>query len=92
MTRSYRSLLASAGLTYPQYIVVLALMEHTSMTSGDLARTLKLDPGTLTPLLKRLATAGLIERQRRTQDERVVDISRLQHSRWGTGCVPPGSE
>ena len=81
VTRSYRAILAAAGLTYPQYLVVLALMEQPSMTSGDLARALKLDPGTLTPLLKRLAAAGLISRQRRTQDERVVDI-RLTDRGW----------
>lgn len=75
VTRSYRSMLAEHGLTYPQYIVVLALMETPSMTSGDLARVLKLDPGTLTPLLKRLSAAGLIVRERRAEDERVVDIS-----------------
>jgi DNA-binding MarR family transcriptional regulator len=43
------------------------------MTSGELARALKLDAGTLTPMLKRLAVSGLIERTRRTDDERVVD-------------------
>ena len=73
ITRSYRSRLGEFGLTYPQYLVVLTLMETPSMTSGDLARTLKLDAGTLTPMLKRLASAGLIVRTRRANDERVID-------------------
>ena len=73
ITRNYRSLLGEFGLTYPQYLVVLTLMERSTMTSGDLARTLKLDAGTLTPMLKRLAAAGLIARTRRANDERVID-------------------
>ena len=73
ITRNYRSLLGEFGLTYPQYLVVMTLMERSTMTSGDLARTLKLDAGTLTPMLKRLAAAGLIARTRRANDERVID-------------------
>ena len=75
VTRSYRSMLAEHGLTYPQYLVVLALMETPSMTSGDLARALKLDPGTLTPLLKRLETNGFVTRLRDVADERRVHIT-----------------
>jgi MarR family transcriptional regulator, organic hydroperoxide resistance regulator len=75
ITRSYRGKLGELGLTYPQYLVLLALMEQPVMTSGALARALKLDAGTLTPLLKRLAAAGLVARDRRPQDERVVEIS-----------------
>ena len=73
ITRSYRGPLAELGLTYPQFLVMITLMERTSMTSGELARALKLDAGTLTPMLKRLAAAGLIERNRRVADERVID-------------------
>ena len=73
--RSYRGMLGELGLTYPQYLVLVTLMEQPSMTSGELARALKLDAGTLTPLLKRLAAAGLVARERRMDDERVVDIS-----------------
>ena len=75
ITRTYRSRLGELGLTYPQYLVLLALMEQPMMTSGALARALKLDAGTLTPLLKRLAAAGLVARERRVLDERVVEIS-----------------
>jgi DNA-binding MarR family transcriptional regulator len=73
ITRSYRGLLGDVGLTYPQYLVLLALFEQQTLTSGELARALRLDAGTLTPMLKRLATAGLIERTRRSGDERVID-------------------
>ncbi len=79
ITRAYRGLLGELGLTYPQYLVLLALLEQPTMTSGALARALKLDAGTLTPLLKRLAAAGLVSRERRAEDERVVEIS-LTHA------------
>ena len=75
ITRAYRGKLGELGLTYPQYLVLLALLDTPVMTSGALARALKLDAGTLTPLLKRLATAGLVARERRAQDERVVEIT-----------------
>ena len=71
--RSYRGVLSEFGLTYPQYLVLVALLDVPSRTSGELARALKLDAGTLTPMLKRLAAAGLIERTRRANDERVID-------------------
>ena len=73
ITRSYRGLLGELGLTYPQYLVLVTLLERPSLTSGELARALRLDAGTLTPMLKRLAVAGLIERTRRAEDERVID-------------------
>ena len=73
ITRSYRAPLGELGLTYPQYLVLVTLLKQPSMTSGELARALKLDAGTLTPMLKRLASAGLIERKRRVEDERVID-------------------
>ncbi len=73
ITRSYRSALGELGLTYPQYLVLVALLDVPSLTSGELARALRLDAGTLTPMLKRLAAAGLIERTRRIGDERVID-------------------
>ena len=73
ITRSYRGPLGELGLTYPQYLVLVTLLERPSMTSGELARALKLDAGTLTPMLKRLVAAGFIERLRRPEDERVID-------------------
>ncbi len=73
ITRSYRVPLGELGLTYPQYLVLVTLLERPSMTSGELARALKLDAGTLTPMLKRLASAGFIDRTRRVADERIID-------------------
>lgn len=74
MTNAYRELLTSLGLTYPQYLVMLVLWEHGTRTVKDLGQMLSLDSGTLSPLLKRLESAGLVERKRRTVDERLVEI------------------
>lgn len=74
MTAAYRPLLQDLGLTYPQYLVMLALWERESMPVKDLGDALRLDYGTLTPLLKRLEAAGLITRRRRVDDERSVQV------------------
>jgi len=75
VTQCYRPLLDKLGLTYPQYLVMLVLWEHGPTTVKGLADALQLDYGTLSPLLKRLAATGLVERQRRSEDERSVEIS-----------------
>ncbi len=75
MTQAYQPLLAPLGLTYPQYLVMLVLWEGDGVTVGALGQRLQLDSGTLTPLLKRLAAAGLVSRQRDDVDERVVRVS-----------------
>jgi DNA-binding MarR family transcriptional regulator len=75
VTQLYRPMLDELGLTYPQYLVMLVLWERDGATIGDLAATLELDHGTLSPLLKRLEAAGLLERRRRADDERVVQIA-----------------
>lgn len=73
MTRAYGPLLAQAGLTYPQYLVLLVLWESPDPVSvGALGERLDLDSGTLTPLLKRLEQAGHVERRRDPADERRV--------------------
>jgi MarR family transcriptional regulator, organic hydroperoxide resistance regulator len=74
VTGLYRPLLEPLGLTYPQYLVMLVLWEQDGLTVRELGQRLQLDSGTLTPLLKRLQTAGLVDRQRRKEDEREVDI------------------
>jgi DNA-binding MarR family transcriptional regulator len=74
ITGIYRPLLEALGLTYPQYLVMLVLWEQDGLTVRELGQRLQLDSGTLTPLLKRLQSAGLVSRQRRTDDERAVDI------------------
>jgi DNA-binding MarR family transcriptional regulator len=75
VTQCYRPLLDELGLTYPQYLVMLVLWEQGPTTVKGLAGALQLDYGTLSPLLKRLAAAGLVERKRRSEDERSVEIS-----------------
>ena len=75
MTKLYMPLLESIGLTYPQYLVMLVLWEQDGPTVSELGERLFLDSGTLTPLLKRLETSGLVERQRDPQDERRVRIT-----------------
>lgn len=75
VTRRYAEVLADVGLTYPQYLVMLALWTDGPMTVGDLGRRLRLDSGTLTPLLKRLEANGRVERRRDPADERRVVVS-----------------
>jgi DNA-binding MarR family transcriptional regulator len=74
MTGTYRTLLEPLGLTYPQFLVLLVLWQDGPTTVGRLGRRLQLDSGTLSPLLTRLETAGLIERRRHVGDDRVVDV------------------
>ncbi|NNH68406.1 MarR family transcriptional regulator [Nocardia uniformis] len=81
ITAAYRPKLEALGLTYPQYLVMLALWERDDRTVGDLCAELALDSGTLSPLLKRLATAGLVERRRSVADERRVEISLTERGR-----------
>jgi len=74
VTRAYAPLLEPLGLTYPQYLVLLVLWERDGVPIKQLGERLALDSGTLTPLLKRLAAQGLVERRRGEDDERVVRI------------------
>ncbi len=75
MTKAYRPLLERIGLTYPQYLVLLVLWEQDRITVSEIGRRLRLDSGTLTPVLKRLEAAGLLLRSRRQSDEREVEIT-----------------
>ncbi|HSW15673.1 MAG TPA: MarR family transcriptional regulator [Ramlibacter sp.] len=75
MTKLYKPLLAGLGLTYPQYLAMLALWEQDDQSVSQLGERLRLDSGTLTPLLKRLEAAGLIARQRAADDERRVQVT-----------------
>ncbi|MFF5424507.1 MULTISPECIES: MarR family winged helix-turn-helix transcriptional regulator [unclassified Streptomyces] len=68
----YREALKDLGLTYPQYLVMLVLWEHGELPVKGLGERLRLDSGTLSPLLKRLEAAGYVERRRSTEDERSV--------------------
>lgn len=71
----YRPILEPYGLTHPQYLVMLALWEHSPRSVKELGEELRLEPATLSPLLKRLEAAGLVTRQRSATDERQLDIS-----------------
>lgn len=75
MTKAYKPLLAPLGLTYPQYLAMLALWEQAPRTVKALGQALDLDSGTLTPLLKRLEAAGYVTRTRDADDERRVQIA-----------------
>ena len=92
MTKIYKPLLAPLGLTYPQYLVMLALWEQDGQTVGALGERLALDSGTLTPLLKRLEAQGQLGRERDPADERRV-IVRLsaagRHLKIAARRVPP---
>ncbi|MCT7357329.1 MarR family transcriptional regulator [Streptomyces sp. 15-116A] len=70
----YRVILKDLGLTYPQYLVMLVLWEHGALPVKRLGEHLRLDSGTLSPLLKRLEAAGLVRRERSARDERSVEV------------------
>src|SRR5262249_29167321 len=74
VTRAYARLLQPLGLTYPQYLVLLVLWERDGVSVKQLGERLALDSGTLTPLLQRLDSQGLVEPRRGDDDERVVRI------------------
>lgn len=74
MTKVYKPLLQALGLTYPQYLTMMVLWERDGMTVGEISTRLLTDPGSLTPLLKRLEAEGLLSRTRSKDDERVVIV------------------
>lgn len=71
----YRPALAPLGLTYTQYVVMLALWERDAVTVKELGERLFLDSGTLTPVLKKLEVQGRVTRRRSSDDERAVIVS-----------------
>ena len=77
----YRPLLEPMGLTHPQYLVMLALWQRAPLSVRDLSRLLQLDPGTLSPLLKRLETIGYVDRQRDPADERSLAVTLTERGR-----------
>ena len=70
----YRPVLEPLGLTHPQYLVMLALWERSPRTVRNIGEALALEPATLSPLLKRLESAGLLSRTRKVDDERSLDV------------------
>ena len=71
----YRPVLEPLGLTHPQYLVMLALWQHGQLSVKELSGLLQLDPGTLSPLLKRLERAGLLRRERDPKDQRNLALA-----------------
>ncbi|PNF79964.1 MarR family winged helix-turn-helix transcriptional regulator [Stutzerimonas stutzeri] len=92
MTKVYKPMLQRIGLTYPQYLAMLVVLwEDDGITVGDISARLLTDPGSLTPLLKRLEAAGFITRTRRTADERVVELRLTEEGRslqTEAECIP----
>lgn len=74
MTKVYKPLLQALGLTYPQYLAMMVLWQEDGLTVGEISSRLLTDPGSLTPLLKRLEVEGLLSRTRSRDDERVVVV------------------
>lgn len=90
MGRVYKPLLDALGLTYPQYLVLNALWEEDGRTIGGLAERLGLESSTITPLVKRLETAGLMTRERNPEDERQVRVTLTKRGdglRAESGCI-----
>src|SRR5690242_18417631 len=87
----YRELLAEHGLSYPQYIALMGVVEHGPLTVSRLGELMRLDSGTLSPLLKRMEAAGLVGRARDPEDERRVLVSATNAGRErlaGLGDLP----
>ncbi len=81
VTKMYRPLLDRLELSYPQYLVMLVLWETDGLKVNDIGRRLQLDSGTLTPLLKRMESQGLVRRARSGEDERAVNITLTEKGR-----------
>lgn len=80
-TQAYRALLAPWGLTYVQYLVLVTLWTEGDQSVSALGARLQLDSGTLSPLLRRMETSGLVSRERRDRDERVVTVVLTERGR-----------
>lgn len=81
MQHAYKPLLEALGLTYPQYLVLVALWAEDGQTVGQLGQALQLESNTLTPLLKRMQAQGLVMRARDSRDERQVRVSLTEAGR-----------
>ncbi len=90
INRAYKPVLDRLGLTYPQFLVLQAVREAEGRTVGAVAARLALEPSTVTPMVKRLAAAGLLVRTRNPDDEREVRVGLTAAGRalWAeTGCL-----
>src|SRR4051812_21632291 len=87
----YRPVLEPLGLTHPQYLVMLALWQHGTLSVKELSGLLQLDPGTLSPLLKRLEAAGLLRRERDPRDQRNLALALTEKGAGGGGGAARGA-
>jgi DNA-binding MarR family transcriptional regulator len=90
INRLYKPMLDELGITYPQYLVLHALWEQDGRTIGAIAERLTLESSTVTPLVKRLETAGLVVRERNPADERQVQVRLTERGaalRETCGCL-----
>ena len=90
--RLYKKLLSQFKLTYPQFLVLIVLRQHGASKVGDLGDALFLESNTLTPLLKRMESAGIISRRRDVRDERVVLVALTKKGLTLVDdicCIPP---
>jgi|SRR5271157_5921025 len=90
VNRTYKPLLDRLGITYPQYLVLLALWEEDGRTVGAIAARLGLESSTVTPLVKRVEAAGLVTRTRNPEDERQVQVRLTERGvalREECGCL-----
>ena len=91
--RVYKPLLDRFGITYPQYLALVALSSKDGQTVSELGEKLHLESNTLTPLIKRLEAGGFVSRTRDKKDERVVRLTLTEAGRnlatEALGCVPP---
>jgi len=81
VNRMYKPMLDAMGITYPQYLVLSALGEQDGLTIGAIADRLALESSTVTPPVKRMEQAGLVERRRSTEDERQVNVFLMEAGR-----------
>lgn len=92
-SRVYKPVLEELGLTYPQYVAIVALWDEDELTVKGLSDKLFLEPSTVTPMLKRLETMGYLTRTRGVDDERVVHVRltdtgrKLREKAWGLSDV-----
>ncbi|MBE7209976.1 MAG: MarR family transcriptional regulator [Gluconacetobacter diazotrophicus] len=90
INRVYKPVLDELGLTYPQFLVLQAAREEDERTVGSIAARLALEPSTVTPVIKRMETAGLLSRSRDPKDERhvLIRLTAAGRALWArTGCL-----
>ncbi len=90
--QTYRAVLSETGLTYPQYLVLVALAQSDGMAVHELGDAMFLDSGTLSPLLRRMEAKGVVTRERQPGDERVVTVALTSEGRRLRGEVAAAVE